>query len=109
MSDKKSKTKDWRVPAFFYGSFIRREIMALGGLYPDHMEVAKLSGYDIAISPHASIYKSDEHCIYGILVYATHKELDTLYARDGVGVFLPEAVIVENKAGQLRPSICYIP
>jgi Gamma-glutamyl cyclotransferase, AIG2-like len=98
-----------RIAVFFYGSFMRSDVMARGGFYPAHIEVAKLSGFDIRIDPHANIIRSDQHCIYGILVNATHKELNSLYAMDGVGVFLPEAVNVELQNGSLQAALCYIP
>jgi hypothetical protein len=98
-----------RIAVFFYGSFIRREVMARAGLQPDRIEVARLNGFDIHISPHACISRSDRHAIYGVLVWATHAELDTLYSMDGVGCFLPEAVLVQTPAGTLQPAICYIP
>jgi hypothetical protein len=94
---------------FFYGSFMRRDVMARGGLQPDRIEVARLSGFDIRISPHACIVRSDQHSIYGILVKASHDELNRLYAMDGVGVFLPEALVVETGEGRLQPAMCYIP
>jgi hypothetical protein len=83
--------------------------MARGGLQPDRIEVVKLSGFDIHFSPHADISRSDRHSIYGILVWATHEELHNLYSMDGVGIFLPEAIIVETSAGTLQPAMCYIP
>jgi AIG2-like family len=98
-----------RIAAFFYGSFIRREVMALGGLHPSSIEVVKLSGYDIAFDPHANIFRSDQHAVCGILVHPSHEELHKLYARDGVGVFLPEAVVVETSNSRLLPAMCYMP
>lgn len=98
-----------RIPVFFYGSFMRREVMARGGFHPDQIEVARLNGFDISFCPHANISRSDQHSIYGILVRATHQELDRLYSMDGVGVFLPEAVLVETRLGTLQPAMCYIP
>lgn len=97
-----------RIAVFFYGSFIRPDVMARGGLVPDHIEVARLNGFDIQISPHACITRSDQHAIYGILVRATHAELQRLYTMDGVGIFLPEAVVVGTQAGSV-PALCYIP
>ncbi len=98
-----------RIAAFFYGSFIRSEVMALGGFHPRSIEVAKLSGYDIAFDPHANIFRSDQNAICGILVYPSHEELGTMYSRDGVGAFLPEAVVVETSDNRLLPALCYMP
>ena len=98
-----------RIAAFFYGSFMRREVMALAGFKPTTIEVAKLRGYDIDFDPHANVFRSDEHAICGILVYPSHEELNKMYARDGVGVFLPEAVIVETNDNRHLPAMCYMP
>ena len=55
---------------------------------------------DLAPVPdHYAITRSDQHAIYGILVHATHAELQRLYTMDGVGVFLPEAVVVVTQTG----------
>jgi hypothetical protein len=98
-----------RVAAFFYGSFIRKDVLAVGGLQPERIEVAKLSGYDIDFDPHANVFRSEQHAIWGILVHASHQQLDRLYLRDGVGVFLPEAVLVETADRRLVPALCYMP
>src|SRR4030095_3921318 len=55
MSHTISQTSGKRIGAFFYGSFIRPDVMARGGLRPEHVEVARLSGFDIHVSPHASL------------------------------------------------------
>ena len=98
-----------QIYAYFYGSFIRREVMGRGGFSPVRVEVARLSGFDIEFRPHANIFPSAQHSIYGILVSATHKELDRLYSMDGVGIFLPEAVLVETMGGHSQPALCFIP
>ena len=98
-----------RVAAFFYGSFMRPEVMALAGFEPTTIEVAKLRGHDIDFEPHANVFHSDQHSICGILVYPSHEELNKMYARDGVGVFLPEAVIVETNDNRHLPAMCYMP
>ena len=103
-----SATPARRIPVFFYGSFIRPDVMARGGLHPDRVEVARLDGFDIRIDPHASISRSPSHAICGIVVQATHDELGRLYAQGGVGVFLPEAVVVSTADHRLLPALCYI-
>lgn len=47
--------------------------------------------------------------LLGVLVYPSHEELNNLYLRDGVGVFLPEAVVVETSDNRILPAICYMP
>ncbi len=97
-----------KIRVFFYGSFINRRVLADSGLVPDRMEVARLWGFDIRIGPLANLVRSDRHCVYGIVCEATHAELDRLYGQEWVGVYLPEAVIVEGERGQLLPALCYI-
>ena len=100
---------DQTVKAFFYGSFIRKDVQARAGFNPAKVEVARLSGFDIHICPHAALTPSDQHSVFGILVNITHRQLDTMYSAPGVGVFLPQAVLVETRDGKLVPSLCYIP
>lgn len=83
--------------------------MALGGFHPGKVEVVKLNGYDITFDPHANIFRADQHAVCGVLVYPSHQELNSLYARDGVGVFLPEAVVVETIDNRTLPAMCYMP
>jgi hypothetical protein len=101
-------TNEKRISVFFYGSFIRPEVMNKSDLRPEGIQVARLSGFDIYFSPHARLKKSSEHSIYGVLLKATHRELDKMYSAPGVGTFLPEAVVVETKDGSLIPALCYI-
>ena len=51
---------------------------------------------------------SDQHCVYGVLVDITHSQLDAIYSAPGVGVFLPQALLVETRDSKLVPARCYI-
>lgn len=93
---------------FFYGSFINLDVLADVGIAPDTVHTARLDGFDIRIEPLANLVASEEHSVYGILVKATHRELGDLYGQDWVGVYQPEAVVVETSAGGLVPALCYI-
>jgi hypothetical protein len=100
-----------RVWVFFYGSYINFAVLREVGLVPAQWEVARLDGFDIRIRPRANLVCSDERCVYGIVATATHAELDRLYAhaRDVLGeVYLPEAVLVQTRAGLWRPALCYL-
>jgi cation transport regulator ChaC len=98
-----------KVSVFFYGSFINRQVLAREGLTLDRFERARLWGFDIVIETLATLVRSDQHCVYGIVCEATHDELRRLYAQDWLGgAYLPEAVVVEAEGGRLRPALCFI-
>jgi hypothetical protein len=78
---------------------------------PDRFEVARLDGYDIRIAPRANLVASERHCVYGVLVEATHAELSRLYAhaRDVLGeTYLPHPVLAQGRGGAWFPALCYI-
>jgi hypothetical protein len=93
---------------FFYGSFINLDVLKQADFVPERFEVARLSGFDIRIQPLANLVRSEEHCVYGIVAPATHRQLARLYSQDWVGTYLPEAVLVETLDGKWRPALCYI-
>jgi hypothetical protein len=88
---------------------MNREVLARGGLVPERIEVARLWGFDIVIDTLATLVRSDQHCVYGILCEATDDELRSLYGQDWLGsTYLAEAVLVQAEGGRLVPSLCYI-
>jgi AIG2-like family len=98
-----------RVAVFFYGSFMRPDVMAKAEFNPTSVDVAQLNGYDICLDPHANIFPSPMHSIHGIVVQISHAALDRMYGASGVGSFLPEAVLVTTADGRWLPVICYMP
>jgi hypothetical protein len=98
-----------RVPVFFYGSFMRPEVMANANFSPEKVEVARLNGYDICLDPHANVFPHPTASIYGIVVYATHDVLNQMYGTSGVGTFLPQAVLVNLQDDRLLPVLCFMP
>lgn len=103
-----AKAKVW---AFFYGSYMDFDVLKGVNLFPEKYETAKLNGFDIKIQPLANLIRSDQHCVYGIVMTATHEELRRLYehAQDTLGgYFQPEAVLIETLKGKWMPALCYI-
>jgi hypothetical protein len=93
---------------FFYGSFMNLDVLKQGGFVPEQHEVAKLNGFGIRIRPLATLVRSEQHCVYGIVALGTHEQLRRLYAQDWVGTYLPEPVLVETLDGKWRAALCYI-
>ncbi|MFL6760238.1 hypothetical protein [Sphingomonas sp.] len=109
MSSNDENMVEREVKAFFYGSFVRKDVQLKAGFSPRSVEIACLNGFDIHIAPHAALSRSEGRAVYGILVGITHRHLEIMYSAPGVGVFLPEAVVVLTRDGKLSPALCYIP
>ena len=104
----KGEQKVW---VFFYGSYMNFNVLKEVELIPERSEPARLSGFDLRIQPRANLVRSDQHCVFGVLTTAAHRELARLYthAKDVLGeVYLPEAVMVETLEGKWRAALCYI-
>lgn len=100
-----------QVWTFFYGSYMNLDVLAEVDLFPEHREIARLSGYEISIHPLANLTRSEQGLVYGLLATATHDELERLYAhaRDVLGgEYRPEAVLTQTGQGSWRPALCYI-
>jgi gamma-glutamyl AIG2-like cyclotransferase len=100
-----------KVRVFFYGSYMNVAVLREVDFVPQHLEVARLDGYDIRIAPRANLIPSTEHCVYGVVADATHPELTRLYAhaKDVLGeTYLPHPVLVQMRTGAWFPALCYI-
>jgi cation transport regulator ChaC len=95
---------------FFYGSFMNAAVLAEAGVHPRERQVAYLDGWELRISPRATLTPAQGSRVYGILAQLTHEEIDKLYTKDwfGFGVYLPEAVMVSSAAAGQLPAMCYI-
>jgi len=100
-----------KVWVFFYGSYINLDVLRKAGLVPEIVEIGRLAGFDLIISPRANLVRSDQHAVYGILTQATHRELERLYTEHAQGklgqLYEPEAVVVEVVAGYLKAAMTY--
>jgi Gamma-glutamyl cyclotransferase, AIG2-like len=92
---------------FFYGGLINPRILDKVGMKPTRQEPATLLGFDIRISPYVNLVRSAGHTVFGVLMEVTHAELQHTYSQLKAR-YLPEAVMVSDAAGCLRPALCYI-
>jgi cation transport regulator ChaC len=100
-----------KVWTFFYGSYMNPAVLREVNFVPDRFEPARLSGHDIRIEPRANLVPSDRSSVYGVLVEATHAELERLYAhaRSVLGeTYLPHPVLAERADGSHRAALCYV-
>lgn len=95
---------------FFYGSFIRLDLLRDRGFVPRRWEVGRLPGFDIRMTPLANLVPDPSRVVCGILAQTTHAKLALLYenTHNTHGLrYLPIAVLVETGGGW-RPALCYV-
>jgi hypothetical protein len=92
---------------FFYGGLINPRMLDKVGMKPKRQEPGTLSGFDIRISPYVNLVRSAGHTVFGMLMEVTHAELEHTYSQLKAR-YQPEAVMVSDSTGRLRPALCYI-
>lgn len=92
---------------FFYGGLINPRVLDRVGMKPKRQEAATLSGFDLRIAPYVNLVRAAGHTVFGLLMEVTHAELEHTYSQLKARYF-PEAVMVSDAAGHLRPALCYI-
>jgi cation transport regulator ChaC len=72
------------------------------------LEVATLEGFDIVLSPSATLVPSTKGVVYGVIADLTQVELNLLYARDWLKDYKPRSVTVKTSSQQEVAATCYI-
>ena len=87
-------------PKVLRDSGLTREIQPL--------EVATLDGFDIALSPSATLVPSMKGVVYGVIADLTQVELNLLYARDWLKDYKPRSVTVKASSQREVAATCFI-
>jgi hypothetical protein len=102
---------DPKVAVFFYGSYMSPRVLEEANLSPETLAAATLEDFEIVIRPLANLVRSEGGCVYGVLAFATHAELERLYAhaREVLGGrYVPIPVVVRTRGGDHVPAFCYV-
>ena len=92
---------------FFYGLFMDEDLLHAKGVRPVNLGMGRLQGYALTIGERASLMPDAEGAAYGILMEISSTEAAALYGEESVADYVPERVVVQNKAGQQQEAICY--
>lgn len=98
------------VIVFFYGSFMSSQVLCDSGLTREIQppEVVTLPGFDIALSPTATLTPSTTGVVYGVIAELTQAEIDLLYAPDWLKDYKPRSIVVRRNNQQEVNAMCYI-
>ena len=78
---------------FFYGLFMDCELLKSKGFSPSNQELARLEGYGLRIGERATLVKSDNEMVFGVVVAMPGNQLEQLYGADSVVDYEPESVV----------------
>jgi hypothetical protein len=95
-----------QVPTFFYGGLINPVVMARVGLVEREKRIASLSGYQIEIKPWVTLRPQALSVAFGIVMPATHEELNSVYAKLAVR-YAPWPVLVRSERDWI-PALTYL-
>ena len=93
------------VPIFFYGGLINPAVMERVGLVQREWQLASLPGYRIEIEPWVTLKPRPSAISFGIVMPATHAELNAVYGRLAVRYF-PFPVLASTDQGFV-PALTY--
>lgn len=98
--------------AFFYGGYMNPDTLRAYGTCPEECEVGYVEGLELTVGPIANMDPNAGARAYGLLARLSHDDLDTLYGGDPAALkgsrYLPEAVLVQTKAGASIPAMTYL-
>jgi hypothetical protein len=92
---------------FFYGGLISPDVMRRVGFTPRRQKPARLTGFDLRISPLVNLVDSPGDTVFGLLLETTHAELAHVYGQLQA-TYLPQPVVVDDLEGGRVPALCYI-
>ncbi len=93
---------------FFYGSFMDLEVLRTLGVVPRTFETAELKHWNISFRPLATLVRSEENSVYGIVAEMSRTDVETLYSRDDMKHYRAIDVTVETERDKHVPVQCYI-
>lgn len=91
---------------FFYGLYMDPEILESKGVTPREPREGYVEGYKLRIGNMATLLREAGSKATGLVYSLTHKELDKLYAKSGLDMYVSEAVLVTLSSGERIPALC---
>ena len=102
MNNSESRLHD----VFFYGLYMDPEILKSKAVNPRSPRVGYADGYKLRIGDMATLLRDADSKAYGLVYSLTHEEVDLLYAKSGLDMYVSEALLVTLDSGESIPTLC---
>ena len=90
---------------FFYGLYMDPEILKSKGVEPRNPRMAIAKGFKLRIGNMATLLRSEESEANGIVYSLTHSEIDLLYSKSGLDMYITEAILVNLNNGDALAAL----
>ena len=81
------------------------EILKSKGVEPRNPRIAIANGYKLKIGNMATLLRSEKSVANGIVYSLTHAEIDLLYSKSGLDMYIPEAILVNMSNGDTLAAL----
>ena len=83
------------------------DVLRTKGANPVSIRPASVPGFALRIGQRATMLRTPNARVYGILMELSHVEIEQLYSEASVRVYRPEAVLAELADGSCVPALCF--
>lgn len=91
---------------FFYGLYMDPDILLSKGVEPRNPRIGTVDGYSLRVGNLATLLRESGAKASGLVYSLTHDEIDLLYAKAGLDMYVPEAVTVDLESGGRLSALC---
>ena len=90
---------------FFYGLYMDPEILKSKGVQPRNPRIASVKGYKLKIGNMVALLRSENSEANGLVYSLTHADIDTLYSKSGLDMYVSEAIMVTISTGETLAAL----
>jgi len=90
---------------FFYGLYMDPEILKSKGVEPRNPRIAAVKGYKLRIGNMATLLRSENSEANGVVYSLTPADIDTLYSKSGLEMYVSEAIMVTISTGETLATL----
>jgi len=90
---------------FFYGLYMDPEILRLKGVKPRNPRIATVSDYSLRIVKMTTLLRAEGFNVNGIVYSLTHSEIEILYSKSGLDMYVPEAILSILSTGEIVAAL----
>ncbi len=102
MDNSESRTVD----VFFYGLYMDPDILQSKGVELRQPRIGSVMGYKLRVGKKATLLRGENARTNGIVYQLTHDEIDTLYSKSGLDMYVKEPLMVTLENGVSIPVLC---